>query len=178
MTSLFDPHALLAEEAVVLDHGPDALFGRVTGDRAATIRQAGQGGCEALGTDMIGRPAAGGVVAHAGNAEDLGDVDLALHPFDLGLQVAAGASEEVRADGVVDDLDADAIGFVRNSAAKSGSVLPSGTAMVENSMTSKPISFALAMTAICSIWPGCDQATETVRTDSDFHALEPVVRNG
>ena len=38
-----------------------------------------------------------------------------------------------------------------SSAANSGSVLPSGTLMVENSMQSKPISLAFAMTSICCI---------------------------
>jgi hypothetical protein len=86
---LLDPHAVLAEESVIFDHGADSFFGGVAGHLAAAFSQAGQGGVKALGTNMIVRPSGRGIVTHAGNTEDLGDIDFVLYPFDLGLQVAA-----------------------------------------------------------------------------------------
>ncbi len=106
-----DAQAVLAEVAVVLDHGLDALGRGVLGDGAAALGEARNGGGEALRPHMVGGEAAAGVVAHAGHAENLGDVHLALHPLDLGLEIAAGALEEIGADGVVGDPDADLVGL-------------------------------------------------------------------
>ena len=73
------------------------------------LMSVGSASSKPRGPTWSGGEAARGVVAHAGRAENLRDAHLVLQPLDLRLPVAAAAVEEIRADGVVGDLDAHAV---------------------------------------------------------------------
>jgi hypothetical protein len=76
-------------------------------DGAARLDQRRQRVVEAARADMAGRVAARGIVAHARRAEDLRNPKFVAEPIRFGLPLALRSVQEIRADRVVQNREAD-----------------------------------------------------------------------